>query len=88
MAPTRTVRPLTSSQAVSGDVGDIGQQTSIALDDIDQVAAHLCTGERFPVYLKTGDLERDRWDQRRLNAMNQRKLGLHADSNQTLGAGE
>ena len=46
---------LAGGQAVSGNVSDIGEQRSVTLRGIDQVAAHFCAGNRFPVYLEAGN---------------------------------
>ena len=40
---------LTGGQAVAGDIGDVGHQPTIALDDVDQVAAHFRARDRFAV---------------------------------------
>ena len=77
-----------SWQAVAGDIGDVGHQTTVALDDVDQVAAHFCAWDRFAVQLEARVLERDGRNECRLNAVGQRKLGLHAHAGQPLRASE
>src|SRR5260370_40459829 len=77
-----------SWQAVAGDIGDVGHQATVALDDVDQVAAHFCAWDRFAVKLEARVLERDDANQCRLNAVGQRKLGLHEHAAPALRASE
>ena len=54
---------------MTGDVSNIGEQTSIALDDVDQIAAHFRTGNGFAIDLESPGLERKCWYQSGLNVV-------------------
>ena len=71
---------------MTGNIGNVSEQTSIALNDIDQIAAHFRTGNGFAIDLEARGLERKGWHQSGLNAVGESEFGLHADTGQTLVA--
>jgi hypothetical protein len=73
---------------VSGHISDIGQQASVALDCVDQVAPHFRAGHGLAVYLEASGPKRDNRNQRRLNAVRERQFGLHADGRDAFGEDE
>ena len=79
---------LAGGQAVSGNVSNVGEQRSVALHGIDQVAAHFCAGNGFPVDLEAVNPKRKRRNQSRLYAVCEGKFGLHADGRDAFGPDE
>ncbi len=73
---------------MTGNVGNVGEQTSIALDDIDQIAAHFRTRNGFAVDLEAPGLESKGWHQRGLNVMGEGEFGLHPNARYALGCDE
>jgi hypothetical protein len=69
---------------VSGNVSHVGEQRSVALYGIDQVAAHFCAGNGFPVDLEAVTLQRKRRNQSRLYAVCEGKFGPDADGREAL----
>ena len=77
-----------AARPVSGNVSDVGEQRSVALHGIDQVAAHFCAGNGFPVDLEAVNLKRKCRHQSRLYAVCEGKFGLHADGREAFGPDE
>jgi hypothetical protein len=79
---------LASGDAVSGNVSDVGEQRSIVVHGIDQVAAHCSAGDRFPVDFEAVAVKRKRRNERRLDAVCEGQFSLHADGREAFGPDE
>src|ERR1700727_500889 len=79
---------LAGGQAVSGNVSHVSEQRSVTLYGIDQVAAHFCAGNGFPVDLEAVNLKRKRRNQSRLYDVCEGPFGLDADGGEAFGPDE